>query len=71
MSALLTGKKMAKKQTNQPIQNPQGRDRIDLRVDPDFYSQIEKAASRLHLSMSAYIRQAIVERLDKEKDARP
>lgn len=43
------------------------RSRIDLRVDEDWYSRVEAMARRFSMSMSAYIRLAVTERLERDE----
>lgn len=54
------------KETNDETEGP--RERLDLRLSPDIRARIEKQRKRFDQSMSAYIRQAIVERLALDED---
>lgn len=49
----------------------QQRDRIDLRVDPDIRARIDKQSQRFNQAISAYIRQAIIERLERDEATDP
>jgi hypothetical protein len=46
------------------------RDRIELRADADWIERVAKEAERLGLSLSAYIRLAVNERLERTENAR-
>jgi hypothetical protein len=46
---------------------PDERDRIDLRADPEFISRVKVQAKRKRMSSSAYIRQAVMERLEADE----
>lgn len=43
------------------------RDRIDLRADPAWVARVEVAAKRFAISVSAYIRQAVTERMERDE----
>jgi predicted HicB family RNase H-like nuclease len=45
--------------------------RIDMRVDEELFERLEAQASRLGLSVSAYIRLAMTERLERDEDTEP
>lgn len=51
---------------------PAPRDRLDLRVDPDLVARIVAQAERFGLSVSAYVRQSVTEKLEEDEatDAR-
>jgi hypothetical protein len=58
-----------------PKRTSESRDRIDLRVDPEFYARIDHHQRRRGLnSISAYIRNAVLKELIRddaeEKEAR-
>jgi hypothetical protein len=52
-----------------PASETNPRDRIDLRVEPEFYARVEAAAQRFGLNLSAYIRMAVSERLERDEAA--
>lgn len=58
---------MAKK----PSANEPARDRIDLRADPDWIVRVQKQADRFGVPLSAYIRQATTDRLEKDEATDP
>jgi len=45
------------------------RDRIDLRADPEWVVRVEAMARRFGLSLSAYIRLAVSERVERDEAA--
>ncbi len=47
------------------------RDRIDLRIDPKIRARIDRQAERFGLDLSDYIRQAIVEKLERDEATDP
>lgn len=47
------------------------RDRIDLRCEPELRERIEQQAERFGGGISAYIRQAIIERLERDEATDP
>jgi hypothetical protein len=47
------------------------RDRIDLRADPDWVARVAAAAERFGLSVSAYIRLAVTERMERDEASQP
>ncbi len=47
------------------------RDRVDLRLEPDIRQRMEFARGRFAESLSAYIRRAILERLERDEAAFP
>lgn len=47
------------------------RDRIDLRVDADFRARLERQSERFDLGLSAYVRQAVIERLERDEGTDP
>ena len=55
--------------TSQPVSV--WRDRLDLRIDPLIRSRIERQVSRFGLDLSAYIRLAIVQRLESDERTEP
>jgi hypothetical protein len=50
---------------------PDTRDRIDLRCEPDLRERAERQAERFGQGLSAYIRQAITERLERDEASDP
>lgn len=60
---------MAKKPLPKPVNET--RDRIDLRADPEWISRVQLQADRFGLPLSAYIRQATSERLEKDEATDP
>lgn len=47
------------------------RDRIDLRCEPEMRDRIESQGERFGQGLSAYIRQAIIERLERDEASDP
>ena len=47
------------------------RDRVDLRIDPKIRERIERQCDRFGLDLSAYIRLAIVEKLERDEATDP
>jgi hypothetical protein len=47
------------------------RDRIDLRAEPEWISRVEAAARRFGISLSAYIRLAVSERMERDAASQP
>jgi len=47
------------------------RDRIDLRATPEITARIEAARQRFGESVSAYIRRAVIERLERDEANAP
>jgi hypothetical protein len=45
------------------------RDRIDLRAEPDWIDRVQGHADRMGVSLSAYIRLATSERMDRDDAA--
>lgn len=43
------------------------RNRVDLRVTPALRERLEEAAQRFGLTISAYIRLAVIERLERDE----
>lgn len=64
MSATLCVDEVAKKPDK-------ARDRIDLRVEPELRERVEGQADRFGQGLSAYIRQAIIERLERDESTDP
>jgi len=56
---------VAKKQPNDI------RDRLDLRIDPDLNARLASQAERFGVSVSAYVRQAAAERLERDEATDP
>ena len=56
-----------------PKRKPKGepRDRIDLRAEPEFVARMQAQADRLGLSLSAYIRLSVTERLERDEATSP
>mgnify|MGYP002365916855 FL=1 len=63
MSRHSAGTAVAKKKEN--------RDRIDLRVDPALRERLEAQAERFGQPLSAYIRQSMVEKLERDEASDP
>jgi hypothetical protein len=57
---------VAKRQSRPRQEPPDTRDRIDLRVTPAFRERAERIAESLGLSLSAYIRLAVSERMARD-----
>jgi predicted HicB family RNase H-like nuclease len=49
----------------------ESRDRIDLRVDPALVARANRQATRLGISLSAYIRQALTLKVEQDEAAEP
>lgn len=47
------------------------RERLDMRLDPDIRRRAEVQAERYQLSLSAYIRQALVARIERDEEEEP
>jgi predicted HicB family RNase H-like nuclease len=47
------------------------RDRIDLRAEPTLIARANRQASRLGISLSAYIRQALTLKVEQDEAAEP
>lgn len=57
-----------------PVARPrkaQPRDRLDLRVDPDWVARIVRQAERFGLPVAAYIRQGATEKLERDEATMP
>lgn len=54
-----------------PARKPDTRDRVDLRAEPAWIARIAAQADRLGISVSAYIRLATTERLEKDEASAP
>lgn len=58
-----------------PRKKPQPKDatrgRIDLRADPEFVARVQSQADRLGMSLSAYLRMAVTERLERDEASQP
>jgi hypothetical protein len=66
MTATLAGyRPVAKKK---PTASTPPRDRIDLRADPEWTARVQAQADRLGIALSAYIRMAVSERLERDED---
>jgi hypothetical protein len=50
---------------------PSGRDRVDLRAEPDWIARVQRQADRLGISLSAYIRQATSRQLEQDEATDP
>ena len=53
-----------------PHHEPANRGRVDLRADPEWLTRVEDHAARLGLNVSAYIRLAVSERMQRD-DSEP
>lgn len=54
----------------QDVSEPRGR--IDLRADPEFVARVEAQAKRFGgIGLSAYIRAAVAERLERDEASDP
>lgn len=60
-----------KQEARPPLTTPPARDRIDLRAEPDFVARLNRQAERLGLSLSAYLRLAATERLERDEASDP
>jgi len=60
--------RMAKKKPGEPSAP---RDRIDLRADPALVARLERQATRLGMSLSAYLRQAAIRQLEQDEATDP
>jgi hypothetical protein len=49
----------------------EGRDRLDLRAEPDWIDRIAVQAARLGINVSAYIRQAVTRQLERDEAEAP
>ena len=47
------------------------RDRVDLRIDPAVRERLEQQCARFGLDLSAYIRLAIVQKLEQDEATDP
>jgi len=54
-----------------PNENQPPRDRVDLRADPAWIARVQKQADRLGIALSAYIRLATSERLERDEESMP
>lgn len=45
----------------------EGRDRLDLRIDPDLRARADACRKRFGLNLSAYIRLALAERVERDE----
>jgi hypothetical protein len=54
----------------QPQPEPE-RDRIDLRVDPEIRERLNRQAERFGMRLSPYIRQAVIEKLERDEATDP
>ncbi len=64
MAVLQEDAAVAKQHEGEP---PPERDRLDLRIDPSLRVRINKARKRWGLSVSAYIRVALIEKLERDE----
>lgn len=48
-------------------QNSEPRDRIDLRADPEWVARLRHQAARFGLNISAYIREAVTQRIERDE----
>lgn len=55
---------------HKPDKGP-SRDRVDLRAEPEWIARVAAAAERFGLSLSAYIRLAVSERLERDEAGQP
>lgn len=51
----------------EPSSQPKDRDRVDLRIDPEILPDIRRFAKARGLTVSAYIRQAVLEFLGQDR----
>lgn len=58
---------MAKTKTT----SDQQRDRIDLRAEPEWIARVDVQSKRLGISVSAYIRQAVTLKLERDEAEAP
>jgi hypothetical protein len=60
--------------TGTPVARPrksQPRDRLDLRVDPDWMLRIARQADRFGMPVAAYIRAGATEKLERDEGTDP
>lgn len=69
MSVLATGK--GRKMTGNLPPSSEGRDRIDLRIDPAIRERIDVQAERFNTHISTYIREAVIRRLEVDEASHP
>ena len=62
---------MAKNKKKPLEEIPEVRDRVDLRVDPDFYRRLFHQSRRHGLSMSSYVRLAVTKQLESDESTEP
>lgn len=60
-----------KQEARPPTSVPLPRDRIDLRAEPALVVRLRRQAERLGLNISAYLRLAAVERLERDEATDP
>lgn len=68
--ALVESAQVAKK-PKQSKQSDAIRDRVDLRADPEWIARVLAQAKRFEQSISAYIRQAVTEKLEQDEQSDP
>jgi hypothetical protein len=47
------------------------RDRLEVRAEPEWIARVFRAAERFGLSLSAYIKLAVTERLERDEATAP
>lgn len=52
-------------------EEPEPRGRIDLRADPEWIARVQRQADRFGLKLSAYIRHATSERVERDEATDP
>lgn len=57
--------------SKKPNANAVDRDRIDLRIAPEMRSRAQEQADRYGMSLSAYIKQALVQRIEADEATQP
>ena len=59
MNGVLRDKQVPRRKSNMD------RDRVELRADPEWIARVSSAAERFSLSLSAFIRMVVTERLEE------
>lgn len=64
-------KKPIKPDPNQSRTPEPARERFDLRLDPEIRERLTRQANRFGLSLSAYIRSGMIEKLERDEATDP
>ena len=68
IEAIIEEPRVAKRKARPPERPPdEGRDRLDLRIEPELRARADAARKRFGLSLSAYIRLALAERIERDE----